>query len=134
MYDVSNPENPTVIGYYDTYISDKNEYGGEGAWTAYPFFASGRVIVSDKSGGLFLLQPTPPPSCCIGIRGDFNGDGTNANVLDLNYCVNRIFRGGALPACLPEGDVNSDGTSTNILDLNFLVNRIFRGGPLPGAC
>lgn len=72
--------------------------------------------------------------CCVSPRGDLNGDGTNANIIDLNYAVNRIFRGGALPPCTKEGDVNSDGTSTNIIDLNFLVNRIFRGGAMPGPC
>lgn len=72
--------------------------------------------------------------CCIGIRGDANGDGTDANILDLNYAVNRIFRGGPNAVCLQEGDANSDATSLNILDLNYLVNRIFRGGPSPSPC
>lgn len=75
-----------------------------------------------------------PPPCCISPKGDVNNDGANANILDLNYVVNRIFRGGAPAACASEADVNSDGTSSNILDLNFLVNRIFRSGPSPGAC
>lgn len=72
--------------------------------------------------------------CCIGARGDCNGDGNNANILDLNYAVNRIFRGGQPAECAQEGDVNGDGTSLNILDLNYLVNRIFRGGANPPAC
>lgn len=73
-------------------------------------------------------------SCCVGIRGDCNNDGNDANILDLNFLVNRIFRGGASAVCLEEADVNSDNTPQNILDLNYLVNRIFRGGPLPGPC
>ena len=73
-------------------------------------------------------------SCCVGIRGDLNGDGIDANILDLTYAVDRIFRGGPPAACPEEGDVNSDGDPTNILDLTFLVDRIFRGGPLPGSC
>ena len=72
--------------------------------------------------------------CCIGIRGDANGDGTNANIIDLNYAVNRVFRNGPPAPCINEGDVNADGTSLNILDLSYLVNRIFRGGPNPPAC
>ncbi|HEX2897341.1 MAG TPA: thrombospondin type 3 repeat-containing protein [candidate division Zixibacteria bacterium] len=72
--------------------------------------------------------------CCISNRGDVNYDGTDANILDLNFLVNRIFRGGVNPGCPSEADVNSDGTSGNIVDLNFLVNRIFRGGAAPGAC
>ncbi|HEX2897677.1 MAG TPA: hypothetical protein VHP63_06475, partial [candidate division Zixibacteria bacterium] len=73
-------------------------------------------------------------TCCVSPRGDVNGDGSNANILDLNYLVNRIFRGGPAASCPEEADCNSDGTPSNILDLNFLVNRIFRGGALPGPC
>jgi len=72
--------------------------------------------------------------CCAGIRGDANYDGINANILDLNYMVNRIFRAGPPYLCLEEADANSNGTAGNIVDLNFLVNRIFRGGPAPGPC
>ena len=73
--------------------------------------------------------------CCITpIRGDLNLDGTDANILDLTFAVDRIFRGGPPPVCGIEGDANSDGAVCNILDLTFLVDRIFRGGPLPGAC
>jgi len=73
-------------------------------------------------------------ACCIGNRGDINGDDTDANILDLTYLVDYIFRGGPAPGCPNEADVNSDGTSANILDLTFLVDRVFRGGPAPGAC
>ncbi len=72
--------------------------------------------------------------CCSGLRGDLNNDGANANILDLTFAVDRIFRGGPAAFCPDEADVNSDGASTNILDLTFLVDRIFRGGPPPGPC
>ena len=74
--------------------------------------------------------------CCVGIRGDANGDGAALpNILDLTFLVDYIFRGGPLPPCPKEGDVNSDGSPTpNILDLTFLVDYIFRSGPLPGPC
>ena len=75
-----------------------------------------------------------PLPCCIGNRGDINNDGTDANILDLTYLVDRIFRGGPPAACGVEADVNSDGASSNILDLTYLVDRIFRGGPPPGPC
>jgi hypothetical protein len=72
--------------------------------------------------------------CCIGIRGDCNYDGTDANILDLTFLVDRIFRGGPPAPCPEEADINSDGTTSNILDLTYLVDRIFRGGPAPGTC
>ena len=73
--------------------------------------------------------------CCIGIRGDCNGDGNDANILDLTCWVDFIFRGSGYPGgCPKEADVNSDGSPGNILDLTYLVDYIFRGGPLPGPC
>lgn len=72
--------------------------------------------------------------CCHGLRGDFNSDGNDANILDLTNCVDRIFRGGTAPTCLGESDVNADGTPLDVLDLTFLVNYIFRGGIAPYAC
>ncbi len=72
--------------------------------------------------------------CCVGSRGDLNGDGNNANILDLTNIIDIIFRGGSDPGCPNEADLNSDGTSGNILDLTYLVDRIFRGGPPPGPC
>jgi len=75
-----------------------------------------------------------PGSCCIGIRGDVDGNGTDNNILDLNYMVNDIFRGGPPSPCSLEADIDSNGTPSTILDLNFLVNDIFRGGPSPGPC
>jgi hypothetical protein len=80
------------------------------------------------------VRYTDTSGCCIGNRGDLNSDGTDANILDLTFAVDRIFRGGPAALCPEEGDVNSDGTSTNILDLTYLVDRIFRGGPAPGTC
>jgi hypothetical protein len=71
---------------------------------------------------------------CFGNRGDINHDGSDADVMDLTFLIDRIFRMGAEPSCPDEADVNSDGISVNILDLTFLVDYIFRGGVAPGAC
>lgn len=73
--------------------------------------------------------------CCIGIRGNCNGDvNEQVNILDQQFLVNRIFRGGPLPSCCVEGDVNGDGTCANIVDLNYMNQYIFSGGPPPPAC
>lgn len=45
------------IAYFDTY-PDNNTAIFEGAWSNYPFFESGVVIVSDITRGLYVLQPT----------------------------------------------------------------------------
>jgi hypothetical protein len=72
--------------------------------------------------------------CCVGIRGDVNWDGTDADVLDMTFMVDRIFRGGAVPPCSEEADVNGNGISAEVADLTYIIDRIFRGGPLPPIC
>ena len=76
----------------------------------------------------------PDEICCNGNRGDLNGDGNDANILDLTFLVDYIFRGGPAATCAEEADVNGDDTPSNILDLTFLVDFIFRGGPATGPC
>jgi choice-of-anchor B domain-containing protein len=56
IFNASDPLNPVEAGFFDTYPSD-NGPGFSGAWTAYPFFPSGTVIVNDRSSGLFVLDP-----------------------------------------------------------------------------
>lgn len=50
-----NPTSPTEVGFFDTYPSgDGLSY--DGAWSTFPFFPSGTVIVSDINRGLFILN------------------------------------------------------------------------------
>ncbi|MCH9024814.1 MAG: hypothetical protein IH931_05710, partial [candidate division Zixibacteria bacterium] len=72
--------------------------------------------------------------CCRNLRGDLNNDNKDANVLDLTFAVDRIFRGGSASICTGEADANSDKSALDVLDLTFLVDRIFRGGPAPNSC
>ena len=72
---------------------------------------------------------------CTGNRGDINGDGVDANILDLTFVVDFIFHGSGDPGLCPEeSDLNADGKSANILDLTYLVDFISRDGPAPGSC
>jgi choice-of-anchor B domain-containing protein len=43
------------IGFFDTFIED-DATGFDGAWSVYPYFESGNIIVSDMSGGLFIIR------------------------------------------------------------------------------
>ncbi len=80
----------------------------------------------DEKDDLILLFTS---TCCVGQRGDFDSDGSNANILDLTFIVDYIFRGsGSSGKCDLESDINSDGNISNILDLTYLVDFIFRGG------
>ena len=46
----------TEVGFFDTY-PESNSVGTEGAWSVYPFFPSGTIVVSDVARGLFVLSP-----------------------------------------------------------------------------
>lgn len=132
IYNVSVPAMPVQIGHYDTYL--ESGFGYRGNWNVYPYLPSGKILLSDMQSGLFVIEFVSG-SCCIGSRGDVNGDGDDHNVLDLTFLVDFIFRGSGDPGdCPEEADLNSDGEGPNILDLTFAVDRIFRGGPAAGSC
>lgn len=53
IVDAARPDNLIEVGAYDTY--DGPQGGFSGAWGAYPFLPSGRVLVSDRTTGLYVL-------------------------------------------------------------------------------
>lgn len=55
VFDISDPENPVKIAYYDTYLPE-NFGGYNGAWGVYAFLPSGNILISDISNGLFVLD------------------------------------------------------------------------------
>ena len=61
VLDISDPENPVEIGFFDTTPYEGNPPTMSGAWTAYPFFGSGTIVVSSTREGLFLLRPVRRP-------------------------------------------------------------------------
>ena len=58
VLDVSDPINLREVAFFDTYPAGNSSTQFLGLWSVYPFFASGNVVVSDITGGLFVLRPT----------------------------------------------------------------------------
>ena len=56
VVDISDREHPVEVGFFDTTPYEGNPAGFSGAWTAFPFFESGTVIVSSINEGLFVLR------------------------------------------------------------------------------
>ncbi|MCX7729156.1 MAG: choice-of-anchor B family protein [Bacteroidia bacterium] len=63
IYDISNPSNPVLTGFFDTYP----QYGAntgvynpseayQGNWGSYPFFPSGLIFSNDMTNGIFILK------------------------------------------------------------------------------
>ena len=61
VLDISDVENPIEIGFFDTVPDDAGLPAFGGAWSNYPFFESGIVVVSSWSEGLFVLRPRGRP-------------------------------------------------------------------------
>lgn len=57
VLDISQIENQVMVeeGFFDTFPAhDFTDFNG--VWSIYPFFESGKIIVSDSSSGLFVIQ------------------------------------------------------------------------------
>ncbi len=100
--------------------------------TTVEYGAPGR-LTPDAESSLNLIQPTEG-ACCIGMRGDINGDGDDSNSLDLAFLVDFLFAGGVAPSCLAEANINGSSDGLNSLDLAMLVDFLWNGGAAPAAC
>lgn len=75
LYDISNPANPVIAGYFDTYpqggASFGNNYGSgsyNGNWGAFPYFKSGNILACDMQNGIFILEANNVLSPQAGIK------------------------------------------------------------------
>ena len=57
VLDISDPEKPFELGYFDTTPWSADEAGFDGTWSVYPYFGSGSVLVSSRREGLFIVRP-----------------------------------------------------------------------------
>lgn len=54
VVNVTNPISPQTVGWYDTYPGTSGSYNG--VWAVYPYFPSGKIIVSDMQTGLYIFR------------------------------------------------------------------------------
>jgi choice-of-anchor B domain-containing protein len=54
--DFSDPMNPVEVASYDTWPGSSG--GFNGCWGCYPFLASGNILASDRTTGLYILRPS----------------------------------------------------------------------------
>jgi choice-of-anchor B domain-containing protein len=122
IFDASDPLNPVEVGYFDTYPAHNNPTYDVGAWTAYPFFPSGTVIVTDRTGGLFILDV----SAAVGgnCPADLNNDGL-IDLADLGILLADF--GCVAPGPCP-GDIDGDG-DTDLADLGILLSEFGNACP-----
>lgn len=57
VLDISGIAGKTIVeeGFFDTYPSTDNAQF-DGVWSVYPYFSSGKIVISDINSGLFIVQ------------------------------------------------------------------------------
>ncbi|MBL4651898.1 MAG: choice-of-anchor B family protein [Flavobacteriales bacterium] len=58
IYNISDPSNPYISGYYDTSTETHANWVYRGCWGVYSFLPSGIVLASDMQNGLYVLDVT----------------------------------------------------------------------------
>ena len=61
ILDISNRENPEVVGFFDTVTGTPDAPGMNGSWSNYPFFESGIIVVTSGQEGVFILRKQERP-------------------------------------------------------------------------
>jgi choice-of-anchor B domain-containing protein len=70
IHDITYPDNMVLVGQYDTYPTQTTSY--DGCWGAYAYFNSGILLASDRTEGLFILQPNYQQAAYLeGVITDF---------------------------------------------------------------
>ena len=108
------------VGYYDTYLPPSGSF--DGAWGAWPFFSSGKVIVSDITSGLYVvyfegaadsdaLDPNPP------LNFQAYSDFSNPNSMHLTW-EDRTSLFGGDPLTPGEFSIEVEKGGTHIASVN----------------
>lgn len=84
IVDAARPHNLIEVGNYDTFL--ENEYGFFGCWGAYPFLPSKLILATDRTNGLFVLEPTYKRACYL--EGKVSNANTNAVLNGVQVKIN----------------------------------------------
>lgn len=125
VFDAANPLAPVEYAYLDT-APNRNDNSFNGAWSTFPFFASGTVLISDIQRGLFVVRVNLPA-----LIGDLNCDGV-VSVADIGPFVLALTDPAAYSSTFPScdalaGDLNDDGLVT-VSDIGGFVALLTGGG------
>ncbi|HLF15118.1 MAG TPA: choice-of-anchor B family protein, partial [Bacteroidota bacterium] len=115
VVDISDPENPVELGGYDTRPADESA-SYTGAWSVYPYFPSGKIIIGDMGDGMFVVDMnTAAPRMPSGVTV-YSDYATPAAVSlswtdpaltvggdTLTTLVVRVYRDGTFLASVPGG-------------------------------
>ncbi|HEY3249707.1 MAG TPA: choice-of-anchor B family protein [Ignavibacteria bacterium] len=116
------PAAPTVKGYYDTYFGTANT-GYHGAWNVYPYYNSGKFVVSDMQTGLWVFK-----------FSNINGIWPNGAGIPSDYKLGQNYPNPFNPMTKINFDIPKAGNiSLKVYDASGkLVETIYEGFQLAG--
>ncbi len=80
VFDIRDPLNPVRVAHYDT--SSNTSYGGyNNVWGCYPYLPSGKILGSDRSNGLYILEENIPV-CPVNFAGINSLSGPTNGIID----------------------------------------------------
>ena len=107
IHDAQHPQNLIEVAAYDTYPGQTPTF--DGSWGVYPFLPSGIILASDRSEGLYVLQPEYQRASYL--------EGTITNQIDGN----------------PIGNVSVDIVGNNQENLSSSLGYYATGMPASGT-
>ena len=122
IVNVEDPSNMYTAGYYDTFnFSPAGLF--DGAWGTFPYFNSDKIIISDRSTGLHVVDFTVENWSDPNIEGDINNDNV-VDILDIMVIVNYIVNDNNLEQQEYDlANINNDSV-VDILDIIIMINII----------
>jgi len=106
IFDISDPSNPFLRGFYDTEPGPSQPYTWHGAWGVYPLLPSGNVLVSDTRHGLFVFDASEATSSLL--------DLTSSSTKELVKIVDLMGREVNEEANVVQIHVYSDGSTEKV--------------------
>lgn len=120
VFDISNPSDPVMVAWYDTF--EQTSYSGyKGAWGVHSALPSGRILISDMIGGLFVITPNPEyVDVCTYEMDEWSGYSVVDHELWGTDIVWQIanFTDDACESCL--GDLDENG-SIGVTDFQLIL-------------
>ncbi|MBL4705504.1 MAG: choice-of-anchor B family protein [Flavobacteriales bacterium] len=90
IFDIRDLKNPKQIAFYDTF-SGENDKLFQGAWGIYAMLPSGKLLISDRSSGLFVFEYHVPPPISGG-HGIYPNPAGNEAWFHREHNVNSDYR------------------------------------------
>lgn len=135
IYDVSDVFTAHEVGYFDTYPPNDGR-SFMGAWGVYPHLPSGVVLISDQSGGLFVLDALDAVGCSADSHCNDHNPCTTDTCGVTGECANSLVSSGTPcddgDVCTINGQCDAGGAciGTNINTISCTDD-----GPCsPGTC